>query len=154
MLDGTFGLKKKVFLNEGVEISDEKRLLATDIFICFSSGSRKHVGKVAYITSNTDYYAGGFMGILRSNGTNLLTKYLFEVLNSELYRDVIRNTATGSNIENLSSTLKQVQIPVPSFNVQKQLVEEVNPLQEEISNAQAVINGGHVRKAAILKNYL
>ena len=44
-LDRTFTLKKQIFLDDSVELDDEKRLIATDIFICFSSGSEKHVGK-------------------------------------------------------------------------------------------------------------
>ena len=72
-LEGKFVLKKQIFLSESVELDDEKRLIADDIFICFSSGSEKHVGKTAYIKHNTEYYAGGFMGILRNKDTNSLS---------------------------------------------------------------------------------
>ena len=84
-LDGTFVLNKEIYLNDSVELDDAKRLTADDIFICFSSGSEKHVGKIAYIKHNTEYYAGGFMGILRNKDSNYLNKYLFELLNIDTY---------------------------------------------------------------------
>jgi len=95
-LEGTFVLKKQIFLNENIELDDEKKLIAGDIFMCFSSGSKKHVGKTAYIKHNTGYYAGGFMGILRNKDINSLSKYVFELLNFGMYKNVIRCTAIGN----------------------------------------------------------
>lgn len=160
-LDGTFALKKQVFLNDSVELDDEKRLMAGDIFICFSSGSKKHVGKTAYIKHNTEYYAGGFMGILRNKDINSLSKYFFELLNSNTYKNIIRNTSTGSNIQNLSSTLKEIKIPLPPLEVQQKIVDECSTVDLEAKQAreaittyvrtceekiQSVINGGYEMK--------
>ena len=64
-LKGEFEIKKQVFLYDDFQISDEKKLRCNDIFICFSSGSKEHLGKVAFIKDDTKYYAGGFMGIIR-----------------------------------------------------------------------------------------
>ncbi len=138
-LEGTFVVKKQIFLNDSVELDDEKRLKAGDIFICFSSGSKKHVGKTAYIKHNTEYYAGGFMGILRNKDINSLSKYLFELLNIDMYRNIIKNTSTGSNIQNLSSTLEEIKIPLPPPEVQKQIVGECNTVDNETDQARQVI---------------
>ena len=160
-LEGTFTIKKQIFLNNSVELDGEKRLMAGDIFICFSSGSKKHVGKTAYIKHNTEYYAGGFMGILRNKDINSLSKYLFELLNIDTYKNIIRNTSTGSNIQNLSGTLEQIKIPLPPSEVQKQIVGECNAVDKETDDAhqtiitakqeiaekvQFVINAGHEMK--------
>lgn len=42
-----------------------RKLSKNDILMCFSSGSKNHLGKVALIHEDMKYYAGGFMGILR-----------------------------------------------------------------------------------------
>ncbi len=144
-LKGTFEVKKQIFLNDSVELDDEKRLMAGDIFICFSSGSKKHVGKTAYIRHNTEYYAGGFMGILRNKDINSLSKYLFELLNMDTYKNIIRNTSTGSNIQNLSGTLEEIKIPLPPPEVQKQIVGECNAVDKETDDARQTITAAKQR---------
>ena len=138
-LDGTFTVKKQIFLNDSIELDDKKRLMADDIFICFSSGSKKHVGKIAYIKQDTEYYAGGFMGILRNKETDSLNKYLFELLNLETYRNVIRNTGTGSNINNLSSTLEEIKISLPPPHTQQKIVDECETVDQETAEARQTI---------------
>ena len=138
-LEGTLIIKKQIFLSDSVELDDEKRLMAGDIFICFSSGSKKHVGKTAYIKQNTEYYAGGFMGILRNKDINSLSKYVFELLNINMYKNVIRDTSTGSNIQNLSSTLEEVKIPLPPPEVQKQIVSECDIVDKETDQTRQAI---------------
>lgn len=138
-LEGTFEVKKQIFLNDSVELDDEKKLMAGDIFICFSSGSKKHVGKTTYIQHNTKYYAGGFMGILRNKDINSLSKYVFELLNIDMYKNIIRNTSTGSNIQNLSSTLEEIKIPLPPPEVQKQIVSKCDIVDKEADQARQTI---------------
>ena len=138
-LEGTFELKKQIFLNDSLELDDEKRLMADDIFICFSSGSKKHVGKIAYIKHNTEYYAGGFMGILRNKNTNSSSKYLFELLNIDTYKNMIRNIGTGSNINNLSSRLEEIKIPLPPLEVQQQIIDECAVVEQETDQAHQTI---------------
>ena len=138
-LDGTFVVKKQIFLNDSVELDEEKRLMAGDIFICFSSGSKKHIGKTAYIKHNTEYYAGGFMGILRNKDINSLSKYLFELLNIDTYKNIIRNTSTGSNIQNLSGTLEEIKIPLPPLDIQQKIVDECKAVDQDTDKAHQTI---------------
>ena len=151
-LDGTFVLKKQIFLNENVELDDEKRLMAGDIFICFSSGSKKHVGKTAYIKRNTEYYAGGFMGILRNKDFNSLSKYLFELLNIDTYKKIIRNTSTGSNIQNLSSALEEIKIPIPPPEIQKQIARECDVVDKETDHTHRTITNSKQRIEALVSS--
>lgn len=123
-LDGDFAISKKVYLRDTFVIDDEKRLCANDCFICFSSGSRQHVGKVAFIDKDTKFYAGGFMGILRAAPKTILPKYLYEVLNSDIYRIVVRSKSTGANIKNLSNEIGDIKIPLPDLTIQKKIVAE------------------------------
>ena len=124
-LKGEFELKKQIFLDNSVQLDSEKKLIKDDIFICFASGSKEHIGKLTYIKNNTKYYAGGFMGILRGENSNLLTKYLFDLLNLEKYRNIVRSTSTGSNINNLSNTIGDIKIPLPPVEIQQKIIFEV-----------------------------
>ncbi len=87
-LDRRFEVTKRIFIDESKSFSDECRLKADDIFICMSSGSKKHVGKVAYIPLDTNYYAGGFMGILRTASADCIPKYLYYVLNAPIVKNI------------------------------------------------------------------
>lgn len=103
-LEGRFELNKQIYLVENKILDNEKRLKEGDIFMCFSSGSEKHVGKLCFIKEDTNYYAGGFMGILRTS-KELEAKYLYNFLNQETMRDIVRQSSTGSNIKNLGAVV-------------------------------------------------
>jgi len=137
-LDGDFEVKKKIFLQESFIISKEKKLVANDIFICFSSGSKEHLGKVAFINTDTEFYAGGFMGIIRTNN-NIVSKYIFQLLNTTL-RQMVRDTGSGSNINNLSSVINEIQIPSPPLEIQKKIVAEIETLEKQETKAKREID--------------
>ncbi|WP_188111547.1 N-6 DNA methylase [Capnocytophaga canis] len=136
-LDGNFEVKKMVFLEEGFQMSENKKLIKEDIFICFSSGSKEHLGKVAFINEDTNYYAGGFMGIIRVKN-NILAKYAFQLLNTIL-RQPIRDIGTGSNINNLSNIINEIKIPLPPLDIQQKIVSEIEGLEQKESKAKADI---------------
>lgn len=132
-LNGDFEIKKQVFLNSDFQISDEKKLRCNDIFICFSSGSKVHLGKVAFIRDDTNYYAGGFMGIIRVKNDNE-PKYFFQLLNT-LLRQTIRDIGSGSNINNLSGIINEIKIPLPPKDIQEKIVSEIELLEEQEKKA-------------------
>lgn len=137
-LDGSFVVEKEVFLRNDFIINEDKRLKKDDIFICLSSGSLRHLGKMSYILRDTEYFAGGFMGILR-NKKGITPKYMFEILNTHFYKKVFESSGTGSNINNLSNELLNIKIPVPPMEVQEQIVAECQKVDDEVSNAQQII---------------
>jgi type I restriction enzyme M protein len=138
-LDGKFQLNKQIFLSESLKIEESKKLARNDIFICFSSGSINHLGKVAFISSDTKYYAGGFMGIIRANEKIISPKYLFSLLNSNVYRNIVREEGTGANIQNLSSKISNLKIPLPTKEIQNKIVIEIESLEKvEINNKTKV----------------
>ncbi len=130
-LDNQLEIKKKIFLNNDKELSIDKKLKRNDIFICFSSGSKAHIGKFAFIDRDLPCYAGGFMGIIRANINLLLPKYLYLILNYNPIRQNIRDISTGSNINNLSSYLKDLKIPLPPLEVQQKIVAEIEEVETE-----------------------
>ena len=120
--EGILKIVKKIYLREDFPENSKKCLRKDDIFICLSSGSKKHVGKCAMIEDDMPFFAGGFMGILRKKSDNVLMKYLWIVLVSEQYRTMLGQGSTGSNINNLGKKLGGIKIPLPPLDVQKTIV--------------------------------
>lgn len=138
-LSGHFEVKKEIYLTSDVELDETKKLRADDCFICFSSGSKKHVGKTAYIDKDTNYYAGGFMGILRPKSTELLSKYLWYILNQESIRQLIQNSSSGSNIQNLSNSLGNILIPHAPLPLQERLISACSAVDAEYESTRMSI---------------
>jgi type I restriction enzyme M protein len=138
-LDGNLEIKKEIFLYENFNVSEEKKLKKNDIFMCFSSGSKEHLGKVAFIENDTNYLAGGFMGIIRAK-KKIQPKYLFQLLNS-LLRQSIRDLGSGSNINNLSGTINDIKIPVPPKEIQEKIVAEIEVFDKEEKKAKKKVEG-------------
>lgn len=137
-LDGKFVIEKEVYLNSSFEINEEKKLKKDDIFICLSSGSLKHLGKIAFIEKDENYYAGGFMGILRVNNS-INSKYAFNILNTEVYKNIFEQYGKGSNINNLSSSLNSIKIPLPPLTIQEEIVKECHKVDDEVLKANETI---------------
>jgi len=149
-LDGHFELKKEVFLYDNFTVSEDKRLKKNDVFMCFSSGSKEHLGKVAFIENDTNYLAGGFMGIIRVKN-EIEPKFLFQLLNSVL-RQPIRDLGSGSNINNLSSVINDIKIPFPPKEVQEKIVSEIEGLEKKENEAKEKIKNGKKEIEDIINN--
>ena len=140
-LSGRLVLNKLIYLHNGTQIAEEKRLRKGDIFICMSSGSKEHVGKVAYISNDTNFYAGGFMGIIRTNSSICLPKFLYYYLRfSPDYRREIKTLTQGANINNISGTINLLKIPVPPIEVQQQIIDELDSYQRLIDGANTIVD--------------
>ena len=140
-LSGKLTIRKEIFVDDTVTLSVEKKLRKDDIFICMSSGSKNHIGKVAFIEHDTNYYAGGFMGIVRTNPQKCLPKYLyFYLLASEKYKDEIKLLTQGANINNISGTINSIKIPLPSLKTQQQIISELESYQQVIWGAKKILN--------------
>ncbi|MBR4599475.1 MAG: restriction endonuclease subunit S, partial [Treponema sp.] len=150
-LDGHFALEKEIFVSETVDFENEKKLRKNDCFMCFSSGSRTHVGKVALIEQDTDFYAGGFMGILRAKN-NTSPRFLYEMLNTENIRNLVRFYANGTNILNLSNSIGETKLPLPPLDVQKSIVAECEKIDGEYQQAQNDIADCKAKITKIIAN--
>ncbi|MCU9999184.1 N-6 DNA methylase [[Pasteurella] aerogenes] len=147
-LEGYLEISKEVFLNETKKLDNARRLQKNDIFMCFSSGSKKHIGKVCFISEETNFYAGGFMGILRSLD-NINAKYLFNILNQENMRDIVRLSSSGSNINNLSNSIRDIKVPLPPLDIQRQIVAECEKIDKEYENSRMKIEEYRTKIAQI-----
>jgi len=127
-------------ISTSVRTKETQKLRKNDIFICSASGSKDHVGKVAFIDSDTGYFFGGFMAALRTHD-GLDPKYLFYYLRSEKFNLYLRSAISGSNINNLNSRiLGAFKIPLPPVEIQRKISAELDGYQKIIDAAQAIVN--------------
>lgn len=138
-LDNTLEIKKEIFLTSNINIPQDKKLKANDVFMCFSSGSINHIGKFAYIEKDIPYYAGGFMGILRSKISKILPKYLYYILQFDTVRENIKIYATGNNINNLAANIKNLEVPIPPLDIQQKIVDEIDKIEKISSDNSKII---------------
>lgn len=96
-----------------------------DIVISLSSGSLKHLAKVAYVNENTKYMIGGFLGIIRCKDEKL-SKAIYYRLLSKKFREYVF-TKKGQNINNLGvNDLYNIALDIP--NDIDSFLNEVNSL--------------------------
>ena len=85
------------YISDKVVVPEGKKVKKGSLMICTASGSKSHLGKVAYIDDDYGYAFGGFMGMLTPlNG--LSPRYLFHLMTSEDYKDFIGALSDGANI--------------------------------------------------------
>ncbi|MCY3720825.1 MAG: hypothetical protein OXG97_01240 [Candidatus Poribacteria bacterium] len=90
--------------------------------------------------------------VFRPYNPNLAAFYKHYFLSEEFNSEVVK-TVSGQQLPR-TSWKKINRILVPSLDIPQQLVAEVEQLEAEIIQAQAVINNATVRKNAILAKYL
>ncbi|MCY4512666.1 MAG: restriction endonuclease subunit S [Bdellovibrionales bacterium] len=78
---------------------------------------------------------------LTPHKNKLSGKYLQLILQSNFIQNKYFKNQAGSSIENVSSVkkLKQIKIPLPSFEVQKEIVEEIEKETEYIEACKELI---------------
>lgn len=110
------------YISDKCIVPDSKKVKKNSLMICTASGSKSHLGKVAFIDDNYDYAFGGFMGMITpKNG--LLPKYLFHLMTSDAYKDFIGELSDGANINNLKfDDLKRFLVPHPPIPEQQRIV--------------------------------
>ena len=81
------------------------------------------------------------MGIIRTDSQKCLPKYLYYyLLKSKDFRNNIQLLTQGANINNISSTINSIKIPLPSIEKQNELINELDSYQQIISGAQNVLS--------------
>ncbi len=129
-------------------VEEEQRLKAGDILMSAASGSKQHVGKVAYFEENTDLYFGSFMMVLRVKNESTNPQYLFEFLSSKIFRGLLSRILGGTNINNLNfSMLENFEIPLPPLSIQLEVArtarknrDKAKQLEEEAQKVLASID--------------
>ena len=125
------------YINDAVVVPESKKVKKGSLLICTASGSKSHLGKVAYIDDDYGYAFGGFMGMLTARN-GILSRFLFYLMTSENYKDFIGALSDGANINNLTfDKLKQFPVPVPPLAEQQRIVGLLDEAFEGIAIAKA-----------------
>lgn len=118
-------------------IPDEKKVKGGSLLICTASGSKSHLGKVAYIDSDLDYGFGGFMAMITPR-CDLDPKYMFFLMTSPDFKGHLGKVTDGANINNLKfSDIKDFPVPVPPLPEQQRIVCILDQAFEGIAKAKA-----------------
>lgn len=140
-MSGGLNLSDVKQISKDVKINQSQFLKLNDIMICLASGSREHVGKVAYIKESLPYCFGAFMGVIRRKSDNILPIYLYYQLLNERFNSYLNQSISSLNIINLSrDILYKFVIPLPTMEVQKKIVEEIEGYQKIIDGARQVVD--------------
>lgn len=133
-LDGKLNLQDlsfvpKTYYNQAIQ----GKLNDADILICKDGAL---TGKVALFNLNEFNYSEGMVNehvfILRVN-KDVLQKYLFHCLFSEIGQELLKNNITGSAQGGLNrENLYKIKIPVPPIPVQESMVKEIEELEEKV----------------------
>ncbi len=133
----TLDLADMRYIADSVSVPEAKRLRKGSLLVCTASGSKSHLGKVAYVDDDYGYAFGGFMGQLTPSRL-VDGRYLFYALTCPAYKDFIGSLTDGININNLKfDDLRKFRVPVPSLNEQRRIVAILDEAFEAIATAEA-----------------
>jgi type I restriction enzyme, S subunit len=142
------------YINENVAVAAHKLVKKNSLMVCTASGSKSHLGKVAFIDEDYGYAFGGFMGMLTPNA-ELLPRYFFHRLTSSAYKDFIASLSDGSNINNLKfDDLGRFPIPVPPLPEQHRIVAILDAAFDHIATARANCEANLLNARAIFESHL
>ncbi|HEB9354822.1 TPA: restriction endonuclease subunit S [Campylobacter coli] len=146
-------MKKSLFIDpDSIKNYTQDRFLQDDDILLNSTGIGT-LGRVALYKSTINPYAAavadGHVTVLRFDKDKILPNYFYCYFSSSMIQDSIEEYATGSTKQKeLSlSLVKQIQIPLPPLEIQKQIVEHIESKQKiiednkyKIENLQSDIN--------------
>jgi type I restriction enzyme S subunit len=119
-------------ISGAVPVRDNQRLRAGDILICAGSGSKEHIGKVAYIYSDMEETFGGFMAVVRVHeSAGLHPRFVFHLLAGGAFSTYLRGALLTTTINNLNvGVMRGFRIPVPPIEVQREIVRVLDKFIE------------------------
>ena len=142
------------YISDKVCVPESKKVKKGSLMICMASGSKSHLGKVAFIDDDYGYAFGGFMGMLTPQD-GLLPKYLFHLMTSGDYKDFIGALSDGANINNLTfDKLKVFPVPVPPLAEQQRIVGLLDEAFEGLATAKANAQKNLQNARALFESHL
>ncbi len=136
LVSNTLNLEELKYINDNIFIPEDKKVKENSIIMCISSGSKSHLGKVAFIDKNYGYAFGGFMGLIIPK-ENIIPRFLYYMLITPAFKDRILHLTDGANINNLKySDLKDFILNIPSLSEQQRIVGLLDEAFENIEKAK------------------
>jgi type I restriction enzyme S subunit len=142
------------YISDQVLVPDSKKVKKGSLMICTASGSKSHLGKVAYIDDDYSYAFGGFMGMITPKNA-LVPRYLFHLMTSPAYKDFISELSDGVNINNLKfDDLKKFPVPHPKTDEQQRIVGILDEAFDGIATAKANAEKNLQNARALFESHL
>lgn len=142
------------YLKDDFEIKEQYKLKKDSLLICFSSGSKSHLGKVAFVDKDYNYSFGGFIGQVTPNG-KIYPEFLLYCMISDNYKKYILTLTDGVNINNLKmNDLQAFKIPLPPLSEQKRIVAILDKAFTAIDQAKANAEKNLQNAKDIFESYL
>ena len=136
LVSNTLNLEELKYINDNILIPEDKKVKENSIIMCISSGSKSHLGKVAFIDKNYGYAFGGFMGLIIPK-ENIIPRFLYYMLITPAFKDRILHLTDGANINNLKySDLKDFILNIPPLSEQQRIVGILDEVFENIEKAK------------------
>lgn len=137
--------------NVYVNVASYTPVKAGDILICVRNGSQNLIGKTALITQEVEGCAfGAFMAVFRSP----ISKYVFYLLDTDIYRKYIfRNLGATINSIN-GSDLKKFRFLFPPLSEQKKIAEVLGLWDKAIEKQSQLIEQLTLRKRGLMQQLL
>jgi restriction endonuclease S subunit len=110
-------------------------------------------GSAGYVKFHTEqFWAGDCFTVLPST-PKLLVKFLYYYLKTN--EDFIKSKKTGSTIPHCKwEDVKNSRIPLPSLEIQKKIITELDLIQEEKDQAQRIINESEQKSKDRMASFL
>ncbi|MGA2582948.1 MAG: restriction endonuclease subunit S [Tepidisphaeraceae bacterium] len=125
------------YISDELEVPASKKIKQGSLLVCTASGSKSHLGKVAFIDDDYGYAFGGFMGMI-TPAKGIDPRYLFHLMTSGQYKDFIDALSNGTNINNLKfDDLRRFSVPVPPLAEQRRIVGILDEAFAGIATAKA-----------------
>lgn len=133
----TLDLSELRFISDSIPVPASRMVRRGSLLICTASGSKSHLGKIAYVDEDYGYAFGGFMGQI-TPALGIHDRYLFHALTSPAYKDFIGALSDGVNINNLKfDDLRQFPVPIPNVEEQRRIVAILDEAFGSIATAKA-----------------
>ena len=135
-LDGHWNIENPARLRIEEKDRSLTTLVAGDLLITKSSGSRTHIGKTTIVNTevaNLDCCFSNFMQRIRTDGT-IRPRFLWYYLNNYVGREqLLAGATTTTGLANLNGhSIGNSKIPMPSPNEQAAIVRYLDAAEEQI----------------------
>lgn len=144
-----------VYVDKSI-VAESQFIKKNDVIIVTSTGSTKVIGRAGISNDNySDVAFGEFLTLARPNG-KADKSFVNHYFQSSLYRERIRQLASGVNINNIRTDyITESPFPLPpNIEEQQRIVNRIESmfakLDEAKEKAQNVVDSFETRKAAIL----
>lgn len=98
------------------------------------------LGNVALVDASKKFALAQRIINLSPKLNNLMGRYLMNILLSEELQNTLINKQSGSTVYGIkASTLKMIEIPLPSIEAQKQIVKQIEIERESVESAKKLI---------------